>query len=38
MAHENTRNAMRPANIAQASQVVAAIFVDQSLQRLRGNS
>jgi hypothetical protein len=28
MAHENTRNSMRSANVAQTPHIVAAIFVD----------
>src|ERR1700691_4107270 len=38
MAHENTRNGMLPANLAQAAQIVAAIGAQEGGERLGGEA
>jgi hypothetical protein len=38
MAHEDTRDAVFPANLAQPSNIIASVLMHQGLQRLRGDS
>jgi hypothetical protein len=38
MAHEDTRNGMLPANLAQAAQIVAAIGAQEGGERLGGEA